>query len=82
MPTIALARFALLVLAACSPALARAQAGQSAEPRIIGGTPVKHGQNTYQVALLANGDPDIKKAFYCGGAILNRTWILTAAHCV
>ncbi|XP_037668710.1 serine protease 55 [Choloepus didactylus] len=43
--------------------------------RIIGGTEAKVGEFPWQVSIQANND------HFCGGAILNNWWILTAAHC-
>ncbi|XP_067401806.1 trypsin-like [Emydura macquarii macquarii] len=45
------------------------------EPRIIGGGPCPIGSRPYQVALLRNGRN------YCGGSLIDRKWVLTAAHC-
>jgi len=43
--------------------------------RIINGRPVKAGQLPWQVFLDVDGDQ-------CGGALINKNFILTAAHCV
>lgn len=44
--------------------------------RIIGGWPISIKEAPYQVAML------IDNYYACGGSIINRYWILTAAHCV
>ncbi len=41
--------------------------------RIVGGEPTDIKEHPWQVAL--EGD------FFCGGSIIARKWILTAAHC-
>lgn len=49
------------------------------EQRIVNGNVATHGQFRYQVALfvaMANGN------FFCGGIIIGRNTVLTAAHCV
>lgn len=43
---------------------------------IVGGRPAPAGAWPWQIALLRNG------SFICGGSIVHRQWIATAAHCV
>uniref|UniRef100_A0A1L8DQM8 Putative trypsin-like serine protease n=1 Tax=Nyssomyia neivai TaxID=330878 RepID=A0A1L8DQM8_9DIPT len=52
----------------------------SAKPRIIGGLPTKPHEFPYMISLQWLDNPDQKH--FCGGAILNENWIITAGHCV
>lgn len=47
------------------------------ESEIVGGTNTTIDQNPWQIALTSNA------AFqFCGGSIINASWVLTAQHCV
>ncbi|XP_078266857.1 vitamin K-dependent protein C [Rhinoraja longicauda] len=51
--------------------------GEKIDPRITGGSVVKKGSSPWQVLLM-----DASGRFICGGVLIHRFWILTAAHCV
>lgn len=51
-------------------------------PRIIGGTTASISQVPWQVALIDRTGRSDYQGQFCGGSILNATWILTAAHCL
>ncbi|KAH8379965.1 hypothetical protein KR009_008227, partial [Drosophila setifemur] len=50
--------------------------------RIMNGKPAGENQFPYQVGLLSYFENRMDTANLCGGAILNKRWILTAAHCL
>ena len=65
------------------PFLARAPGvtgAQAAAPEIIGGREAVPGAWPWQAALLF--DPDNGRSQFCGGALIDPNWVLTAAHCV
>ncbi|KAJ8918100.1 hypothetical protein NQ315_011557 [Exocentrus adspersus] len=45
-------------------------------PRVIGGEEVTPNSRPFQVALIIDG------SHFCGGSLISRTFILTAAHCI
>ncbi|XP_043113545.1 coagulation factor IXa [Puntigrus tetrazona] len=46
--------------------------------RIVGGNPALPGEIPWQVALVARSTQQV----FCGGAVLNQFWVITAAHCL
>ena len=50
---------------------------------IIGGTEAQIVDVPWQVGLLSStGGPTLWDAQFCGGSLINESWIVTAAHCV
>jgi secreted trypsin-like serine protease len=52
-------------------------AGPLAVPYVIGGSPTTIAQYPWQVHV-----SDIFLSFTCGGSLIDRRWVVTAAHCV
>jgi trypsin len=67
----------LLSLAAASPATASPVSNSvvGGSPRVVGGSPATSTDAPWQALVLPNG-------YLCGGAILDATHVVTAAHCV
>ena len=45
-------------------------------PKIVGGAETHHGEFPWLVSIR------LDQRHFCGGALLDKQWILTAAHCV
>lgn len=57
-----------------------ARAAAATTPRIVGGIEAKEGAWPWMVALVYAGR-DSHKGQFCGGALIDEQWIVTAAHC-
>jgi transmembrane serine protease 11D len=48
----------------------------------VGGVPTLIGDNPWQVALVRAAVPEPTRSQFCGGSLIRKDWVLTAAHCV
>lgn len=51
-------------------------------PSVIGGKPAAQGEYPWMVALLSPGDTPAGERQFCSGFLVDKEWVLTAAHCV
>lgn len=70
-----------LALLAAFILLPAALAQDESPPRIVGGQLASPGEWPWQVALISKGS-DPYSGQYCGGSLIDKEWVLTAAHCV
>lgn len=69
-------RILVALLAALAVLATGVPEANAVAPRIVGGNPIDITAAPWQVLLRINN------ATQCGGAIINDSWILTAAHCM
>ena len=67
---------------ACAAALALASTASAQRgPRVVGGTNAPEGAYPWMTAMMTKGQSGFNAQF-CGAALIDRNWVVTAAHCV
>ena len=74
--------FATLMCLQPAVAFSQAPSSISPTPRIIGGVSASISDAPWQAALISKSARNDSEGQFCGGSIINSTWILTAAHCL
>lgn len=70
-----------LLLPNLAPVTAAPTAQDHPEPRIVGGVEAPVGAYPWMTAIVVNNLSPANGQF-CGGSLINREWVMTAAHCV
>ena len=55
---------------------------KEAPSRIVGGTAASTGEYPWQVALVSASQSNVFFGQFCGGSLIAKDWVLTAAHCL
>ena len=73
--------YGLLRLLPPPAALAQDHPRQADEPEIVGGIEAVPGAWPWQAALVFSSASNDYYGQYCGGTLIDREWVMTAAHC-
>ena len=56
--------------------------GPDREPRVVGGTEVTSNKYPWMVAVMDRSAANPSVGQFCGGSLIAKNWVLTAAHCI
>ena len=51
-------------------------------PLVVGGSVVDHKRYPWMAALVSASDQNASSGQFCGGSLIAKNWVLTAAHCI
>ena len=75
-------RIGLLGAISIAATLTPSAVGATPSPRIIGGNVVPASAVPWTVAILHTSQSNGYQAQFCGGSLIDQSWVLTAAHCM
>jgi len=72
----------IIIIIFCSIPCLQVHSASGPQKRIVGGTEVKRAFWPWMAALVRRDTTPLASGHFCGGILIHRQWVLSAAHCV